>query len=115
MIAPNVPQKLSMYIRDGQSAAPTAPMPDARPWRRGQAPQPRSGAPKAQGLMVAIAGAAPFPVPSIAPDAANLNSTGAEVPMNAFNTSPIYTSLTDATTPRDAISLRDRYDISPLS
>jgi hypothetical protein len=28
----------------------------------------------------------------------SLNSTGAEVPMNAFDTSPIYTSLTDATT-----------------
>ncbi len=34
-------------------------MPTARPWRRGQAPQPRSGAPKAPGLTAAITVAAP--------------------------------------------------------
>ena len=39
--------------------------------RRGQAPQPRRGAPKAQGLTAAIAVAAPSPGPSIA-----LKSTG---------------------------------------
>jgi len=46
----------------------TAPRPTARPWRRGQAPQPRSWAPKAPGLTAAIAVAAPSPRPSIAPD-----------------------------------------------
>src|SRR4051812_48506530 len=34
-----------------------------------------------------------------------LNSTGAEVPMNAFDTSPIYTSLTDATPNRGSAQL----------
>jgi len=71
-------------------------MPNARPERRGQAPKPRRGAPKAQGLTAAIAVAAPSPRPSsIAPDGpVSLNSTGADTPMNAFPTSRIYTSLT---------------------
>ena len=81
-----------------QTAPSTAPMPNARPERRGQAPKPRRGAPKAQGLTAAIAVAAPSPGPSIAPDGpVNLNSTGADTPMNAFPTSRIYTSLTDVT------------------
>ena len=51
-------------------------------WRRGQAPKPHRGAPKAQGLTAAIAVAGPSPVPSIAPDdPVSLNSTGADVPM----------------------------------
>ena len=37
-----------------------------RPRRRGQAPKPHRGAPKAQGLTAAIAVAAPSPVQSIA-------------------------------------------------
>ena len=75
-----------------QTAPSTAPMPNARPERRGQAPKPRRGAPKAQGLTAAIAVAAPSPGPSIAPDGpVNLNSTGADTPMNAFPTSRIYT------------------------
>jgi hypothetical protein len=73
-------------------------MPDARPWRRGQAPKPHRGAPKAQGLTAAITVAAPSPVPSIAPVMRSTpNSTGADVPMNAFATSRIYTSLTGTT------------------
>ena len=81
-----------------QTAPPTAPMPDARPWRRGQAPQPRSGAPKAQGLKATIAVAASSPAPSVTQaNLANLNSAAAEVPMNAAVTSQIYTSLTDTT------------------
>jgi len=73
--------------------ATTAPMPTARPWRRGQAPQPRSGAPKAPGLTAAITVAAPSSRPSIVPD----DSTRADTPIKAFATSRIYTSLTDTT------------------
>ena len=81
-----------------QTAASTAPMPDARAWRRGQVPQPRSGAPKAQDLTAAITVAAPSHVPSIAPDDVMApDSTGADAPMNAFITPRIYTSLTDVT------------------
>ena len=40
-----------------------------------------------------------------APDAANLNSTGAEVPMNTFDTSPIYTTSRDTTPLRPSRSL----------
>ena len=81
-----------------QTAPSTAPMPDARPWRRGQAPKPRSGAPKAQGLKATIAVAASSPAPSVTQaNLANLNSAAAEVPMNAAVTSQIYTSLTDTT------------------
>jgi hypothetical protein len=84
-----------MIGHERQTAASTAPLPDARPRRRGQAPQPRSGAPKAQGLTVAIAVAAPSPVPSIAPH--TLNSIRAAAPIGTPNTLPIYTSLTDVT------------------
>src|ERR1700693_1119254 len=81
------------------SSASTASMPNARPRRRGQAPKPHRGAPKAQGLTAAIAVAGPSPVPSIAPDhPVSLNSTGADVPMRAFATLRIYTSLTGTTT-----------------
>jgi hypothetical protein len=38
----------------------TAPLPDARPGRRGQSPKPRSGAPLAQGLTALIPGSGPF-------------------------------------------------------
>src|ERR1700722_19143669 len=51
--------------RKRQTGASTALRPYARPWRCGQAPQPRSGAPKAQGLTASPAAAAPSPVPSI--------------------------------------------------
>jgi len=67
-------------------------MPSARPWRRGQAPQPRSGAPKAQGLTAAITVAAPSNVPSFA-----LESTGVEGPISTSASPEIYTTLTDVT------------------
>ena len=92
------PRIVSRHIHERQTAPSTAPVPKARPWRRGQAPKPHSGAPKAQGLTAAIAVAAPSLGPSIAPDdPVSLNATGANAPMNAFATSRIYTSLTDAT------------------
>jgi hypothetical protein len=70
-------------------------MPDARPWRRGQAPKPHRGALKAQGLTAAIAVATPSLEPSIAPDdPVSLNVTSADTPMNAFAAPRIYTSLT---------------------
>ena len=82
----------SLTTRERQTAASTAPMPNAQPWRRGQAPQPRSGAPKAQGLTATIAVVAPSNVPSFA-----LKSTGVEGPIGTSVTLEIYTSLTDAT------------------
>ena len=98
MTARSAPQVASSRIRERQTAASTASMPNPRPWRRGQAPKPHRGAPKAQGLTAAIAVAGPSPVPSIAPDdPVSLNSTGADVPMCAFATSRIYTSLTGTT------------------
>ena len=95
------PRIVSRHIHERQTAPSTAPVPKARPWRRGQAPKPHSGAPKAQGLTAAIAVAAPSLGPSIEPDnPVSLNATGANAPMNAFATSRIYTSLTDATRER---------------
>src|ERR1700734_2308952 len=67
-------------------------MPNARPWCRGQAPQPRSGAPKAQGLTAATAVAVPSLVPSFA-----LKSTGVDWSIGTSATPGIYTSLTDVT------------------
>jgi hypothetical protein len=97
MTARSAPQVVSSRIRERQTAASTASMPNTRPRRRGQAPNPYRGAPRAQGLTAAIAVAGPSPVPSIAPDdPVSLNSTGADVPM-AFATLRIYTSLTDTT------------------
>jgi hypothetical protein len=86
----------SLTTRERQTAASTAPMPNARPWRRGQAPTPRCGAPKAQGLTAAIAVAAQSTVPSIAHQ--TINSTGARAPIGSSPTLRIYTSLTDVTT-----------------
>jgi len=63
--------------------------------RRGQAPQPRSGAPKAQGLTAAIAVVAQSRVPSIAQQTANFSD--ATIHNGASTTSQIYTSLTDLT------------------
>ena len=54
MTAHATPQVVSRHIRERQTAPSTAPMPNARPWRRGQAPQPRSGAPKAQGCVLGM-------------------------------------------------------------
>ncbi len=79
-----------------QAAPLTAPMPDARPRRRGQAPQPRSGAPKAQGLTAAIVVAASSMVPSVAHQHAS-NFVGAMAPIGTSTTLRIYTSLTDVT------------------
>ena len=81
-----------LTTRERQTAASTAPMPSARPWRHGQAPQPRSGAPKAQGLTAAITVAAPSNVPSFA-----LESTGVEGPISTSASPEIYTTLTDVT------------------
>src|SRR5690349_3899434 len=78
-----------------QTAAMTAPMPGARPRCRGQAPEPRSGAPKAQGLMAAIAVAAQSNLPSIVQQITN--SIGATAPIDASLIIQIYTSLTDMT------------------
>ena len=75
-----------------QTAASTALMPHARPWRCGQAPQPRSGAPKAQGLTASPTVAAPSPVPS-----STVNFfTDVRPPIDTTNTPRNYTSLTDA-------------------
>jgi hypothetical protein len=87
-----------IMLRVRQTAASSAPMPDARPWRRGQVPQPRSGAPEAQGLMAAITVAAPSQMPSVAKHPSS--STGADTPLAASTTSRIYTSLTDVTRTR---------------
>jgi hypothetical protein len=84
-----------IMLRVRQTAASSAPMPHARPWRRGQVPQPRSGAPEAQGLMAAITVAAPSQMPSVAKHP--FSSTGADTPFAASTTSRIYTSLTDVT------------------
>jgi hypothetical protein len=59
MTACSAPQVVSSRIRERQTAASTASMPNARPRRRGQAPKPHRGAPKAQGLTAAIAVAGP--------------------------------------------------------
>ena len=109
MTARSAPQVVSSRIRERQTAASTASMPNPRPWRRGQAPKPHRGAPKAQGLTAAIAVAGPSPVPSIAPDdPVSLNSTGADVPMCAFATSRIYTSLTGTTPTHSSDVLIDK-------
>src|SRR5271166_2036098 len=98
----NAATPASFGIRKRRTTASTAPMPDARPRRRGQAPQPRSGAPKAQGLTAATVVAAPSRAPSIAlhdapTRATAVNPTGTDTPMETSSTPPIYTSLTDAT------------------
>jgi hypothetical protein len=98
----NMTHTVPLHGRDRQTALLTAPMPGARPWRRGQVPEPRSGAPKAQGLTAAIAVAEPSSVPSIAPDdPISLTSTGTDMPMQASTTPQIYTSLTDVTAAAD--------------
>ena len=84
-------------------------MPNARLRRRGQAPKPHRGAPKAQGLTAAIAVAGPSPMPSIAPDhPVSLNSTDADVPMRAFATLRICTSLTATTSCRPTVLISIR-------
>jgi hypothetical protein len=67
-------------------------MPNARQWRRGQSPQPRSGAPKAQGLTAAIAVAAPSNVPFFA-----LKSTRVDGSISTSDIPENYTTLTDVT------------------
>ena len=63
------------------------------------------GAPLSR-LTAAIAVAAPSPVPSIAPDnPVSLNSTGADVPMRAFATLRIYTSLTGTTAGQPVLAI----------
>ena len=73
-------------------------MPNARSRRRGQAPQPRSGAPKAQGLTAATCSAAQSGVPSLAiRHTKSPSSTKAAAPKAASTRPKIYTSLTDVT------------------
>jgi hypothetical protein len=91
-----------LTTRERQTAASTAPMPHPRPGRRGQAPRPRSGAPKAKGLTAAIAVVAKSNVPSFA-----LKFTCVEGPIGASDTPAIYTTLTDVT-PRGVPRLNDR-------
>ena len=79
-----------------QSGPSTAPMPNARPWRRGQAPEPRSGAPKAQGWTATPAVAAQSFGPSVAAEHA-VDSTGDIVPKRASATPRFHTTLTGTT------------------
>jgi len=55
--------RVSFGIRERRTAASTALMPNARPRRRGQAPQPRSGAPKAQGCVLGMSSSLGVKVP----------------------------------------------------
>src|SRR5512143_2131183 len=82
----------SMTTRERQTVASMALMPNARPWRRGQSPQPRSGAPQAQGLTAAITVAAPSNVPFFA-----FKSTSVDRSIGISDTTAIYTTLTDVT------------------
>jgi hypothetical protein len=79
-----------------QSGPSTAPMPNARPWRRGQAPEPRSGAPKAPGWTATPAVAAQSFGPSVAAEHA-IDSTGDIVPKRASATPRFHTTLTGTT------------------
>jgi hypothetical protein len=79
-----------------QSGPSAAPMPNARPWRRGQAPQPRSGAPKAQGWTAAPAVVAQSFRPSAAAEHA-VDSTGNIVPKAPSATPRFHTTLTGTT------------------
>src|SRR5579864_7759134 len=96
-----------LTTRERQTAASTAPRPNARPRRRGQAPKPRSGAPKAQGLTATVAVAAPSNVPSFA-----LKSTGVEGPIGFSDTPVIYTTLTDVTKGSPAARHRERRSLA---
>ena len=81
-----------------QTAASTASMPNARSRRRGQSPQPRSGAPKAQGLTPAPRTAARSTAPSRAthdPSERNTPRLAGSGPPAA--TPRISTTLTDVT------------------
>jgi hypothetical protein len=80
-------------------------MPNARPWRRGQAPQPRSGAPKAQGWTTAPTVAAQYFDPSVAAEHP-VYSTGTNLPMSASATQRIHTTLTGMTQLGDILRLR---------
>ena len=76
----------------------TALMPNARARRRGQAPQPRSGAPIAQGLRAATRSAAQSGAPSFASGFAKSQvSTDGPNSRRSFITPRIYTSLTGTT------------------
>jgi len=81
-----------------QTAASTASMPKARSRHRGQAPQPRSGVPKAQGFTPAPRNAAQLSAPSRATDATSKRNTprlaGSRPPAP---TPQISTRLTDVT------------------
>jgi hypothetical protein len=94
------------------TAASKAWMPNARPQCRCQAPQPRSGAPQAQGLIVARRPQHNPPcrrsLPAAAPTAANL-STDAATPVAPQLQSRISTSLTDVTPRYDSSAAMDPY------
>ena len=84
--------------RKRRTRTSTGLMPSARPRRRGQAPQPRSGAPRAQGLRAATRSAAQSGVPSFAVRLRQIAKFHRETEPGAISTTPrIYTSLTGTT------------------
>jgi hypothetical protein len=91
---PLQPDNLKDFGR--QSGPSTAPMPNARPWRRGQAPRPRSGAPKAQGWTAAPAVAAQLFGSSVAAEHV-VSSTSDIVPKAPSTTPGFHTTLTGTT------------------
>jgi len=90
-------------VRARQTASSTASMPNARSRWQGQAPQPPSGAPKAQGLTLARRTAAQSSEPSnatrhkVKPNPPR--PTGSEPPAATLQ---IPTRLTDVTMPGEA-------------
>src|SRR5215472_14614660 len=95
----------AVLVSEGQSGSSKASMPNARPWRRGQAPKPRSGAPKAQGWTAAPTVAAQSFESSVAAKCL-VDSTGTDVPMSASATPRIHTTLTGTTRRRASAKKR---------
>ena len=97
-LQPDNPEEVNRtaLVSGRQSGPSTAPMPNARPWRRGQAPEPRSGVPKAQGWTATPAVAAQLSGPSVAAEHA-VDSTGDIVPKRASATPRFHTTLTGTT------------------
>ena len=92
--------------RKRRTRTSTALMPNARPRRRGEAPQPRSGAPRAQGLTAATRSAAQSGVPSFAACLRQIAKFHRGTEPGAISTTPrIYTSLTGTTDNRALIRL----------
>jgi len=99
-------RRLTRFKRS--TAASKAWMPKLWPQCRCQAPQPRSGAPKAQGLIAALRPQhnppCPRSLPTAVPAAGNV-STGAAAFTAPQLQSRISTSLTDVTSPRPRAQL----------